>query len=78
MTCLRKIVAVICCAALFGAALSSASYGLFWAILVPFFILFGILLVLSAEVQEREERLQKTTFSAAIASRAPPLTDPLI
>ena len=78
MTYSRKIVALICVAALLCAALSLASYGLLWAVLVPFFILFGILLALSAEVQEQAASLQKITFSAAIASRAPPLTDPLI
>jgi len=77
VTSLRKIVALICLAALLCAALSLASYGLLWAVLVPFFILFGILLVLSAEVQE-QEALQKTTFPSTIASRAPPLTDSLI
>ena len=77
VTFLRKTVALICFAALLGAALSSASCGLFWAILVPFFILFGILVAVSAEVQAQEAGVQKTTFSAAIPARAPPLTDPL-
>jgi hypothetical protein len=74
---LRKSVALICFAALLGAALSSTSYVLFSAILVPFFILFGILVGVSAEVQAHEARVQKTTFSAAIPARAPPLDDPL-
>ena len=75
---LRKTVALICFAALLGAALSPAPHALSWSILAPLFILFGILVAVSAEVPAQEAGIQKTKFSAAIPSRAPPLTDPLI
>jgi hypothetical protein len=77
VTFLRKTVALICLAGLLCAALSWASHGLLWAVLVPFLILVGILVVISAEVQAQEAGVRKTTFSAATPSRAPPLTDPL-
>jgi hypothetical protein len=78
MISLRKFLTFLCLAAFLLAALTPASAGLFWAILVPLLIFFGAALVIWAKPQPEDGRLPPLGSFSAIASRAPPCAASLI
>jgi hypothetical protein len=69
----RKLIAILCLATLFIAVLTAGAHGLASAILVPFWLFIGILVIVS--IQQRTEDRAPYPFPSvsSIASRAPPI-----
>jgi len=75
---LRRIVAFFSVVAVLLAALSPASPGLLWAIVVPLLLLAGAVATVSAQRQPDDDRAPTFFWQSVSGSRAPPLLDPLI
>jgi hypothetical protein len=73
----RKLLAFFCLAAVLVAALSPVSAGLYWAILLPFLFVAGTAVVVWNERWLEENQLPTLLCLAVIASRAPPIAEPL-
>lgn len=78
MTCLRKLFACFCLVAVLLAALTPVSAGLFWAILVPLLFVVGAVSIAWSERQPDESGIPTLACLPVVASRPPPVADPLI
>ncbi len=74
----RKLCVFCCLVAVLLAALTPVSAGLFWAILVPLLFVVGAVSIAWAERQADESGIPTLAFLPVVASRPPPVADPLI
>ena len=72
MSLIRKLVALLCLAALLCVALSSGSPGTLYAVLVPFLLLLGIVTAAARVAPLAQIALPQAAFSSTVPSRAPP------
>jgi len=70
---MRRLLLIVCIAAILAAALSPLSSGLLWVILVPvwFFVASTVAVALVRELEPRAA--QPLKFLSVVGSRAPPL-----
>jgi hypothetical protein len=78
MISLRKLFACFCLVAVLLAALTPVSAGLFWAILVPLLFVVGAVSIAWSERQPDESGIPTLACPPVVASRPPPVADPLI
>jgi len=78
MISLRKLFACFCLVAVLLAALTPVSVGLFWAIFVPLLFVVGAVSIVWAERQPDESGIPALACLPVVASRPPPVADPLI
>ena len=74
----RRLVAFFCLVGVLLAALVPASPGLLWAILVPLLLFVVGVVIVSTIRQWEESGPPRFAYLSVIASRAPPLVQPLI
>jgi len=73
----RKLIASFCLVAVALAALTPGSTSLFSALLIPLMFFVGTITIVWAEPRPDEKRIPTASCSCVIASRAPPIADPL-
>jgi hypothetical protein len=69
----RKLIAILCLAALLIAVAAPNAHGPAFALLAPFWLLIEILVLVSIERRTEDRTPAPFPFVAAVASRAPPL-----
>jgi hypothetical protein len=68
----RKLIAILCLAALLLALLTAGAPGSASAILVPFWLFIEILIIVSIQRRTEDRDFSPFPFLSAFASRAPP------
>jgi hypothetical protein len=78
MISLRKLFACFCLVAVLLAALTPVPASLLWAILVPLLFVAGAISIAWADRQPEESEIPALAYLPVVASRPPPVVDPLI